>query len=366
MEGVTFTDEQKNFILDSFKNGTDEIKKLTGLVIDKFFPDAPENQKDGRSVYGRAVKKILAEEGQSARGTHEYQHVEESLSKEDEEFVRNNRTYMSSVEMARVIENDPSITNLHKKARLVEEYNKSLDPIEEEVPSDIPRDLEPYSPPKTQAAAITIINKYVLNGIDKSKILGKQKKDITSLIGYLSTFRFIHQIGSYETQENRDLFESSFVRYTNDKGDLTQEEVDQYIVLSSEVVIASNIQRRITRLSRLLDDTADDTDGRRMSMSLVDAIGNSQTEYNQCIGRQTKLLSDLKEKRSDKLKKKIQDNASILNLVGAWKDEESRKKIIKLAELRREDVEKEIDNLSGMSELKSRILGISKDEALNG
>ena len=101
-------------------------------------------------------------------------------------------------------------------------------------------------------------------------------------------------------------------------------------------------------------------------MSLVDAIGNSQTEYNQCIGRQTKLLSDLKEKRSDKLKKQIQDNASILNLVGAWKEEESRNKIIKLAELRKKTVEQEVDNLSEMSELKSKILGISENEVLNG
>ena len=60
----------------------------------------------------------------------------------------------------------------------------------------------------------------------------------------MHTFRFNHQINNYETQNDRDLFESSFIRYTYDKPDLTQEEVDQYIVLSSEVVISANIQRR--------------------------------------------------------------------------------------------------------------------------
>ena len=102
-----------------------------------------------------------------------------------------------------------------------------------------------------------------------------------------------------------------------------------------------------------------------MSMSLVDAIGNSQTEYNQCINRQTKLLGDLKEKRSDRLKNQIRENASILNLVEMWKDEESRKKLIRLAEMRKEAVKKEVDNISSMDELKARILGLTEEEVID-
>ena len=45
----------------------------------------------------------------------------------------------------------------------------------------------------------------------------------------MHTFRFLHQIGTYNIETDRELFESSFVRYTWDKPDLTQEEVDQYI-----------------------------------------------------------------------------------------------------------------------------------------
>ena len=41
-------------------------------------------------------------------------------------------------------------------------------------------------------------------------------------------------------------------------------------------------------------------------------------------------------------------------------------KMIKLANMRKQIVEKEIENLSSMDELKSRIFGLSKDEALNG
>ena len=101
-------------------------------------------------------------------------------------------------------------------------------------------------------------------------------------------------------------------------------------------------------------------------MALVESISTAQTEYNQSVNRQQKLLGDLKEKRSDKLRSQIKENASILNLVQTWKDEESRKKMIKLADLRKKVVKKEIDHLSDIDELKGIIMGLTKDEGLNG
>ena len=66
------------------------------------------------------------------------------------------------------------------------------------------------------------------------------------------------------------------------------------------------------------------------------------------------------------MSKMMQDSASILNLVELWKDEESRNKMIKLADLRRQNISSEIERLSSMEEIKSRILGISEEEVLNG
>ena len=132
--------------------------------------------------------------------------------------------------------------------------------------------------------------------------------------------------------------------------------------MSAEVVIASNIQDRVERLNRLLDDVSDDTDGRRISMALVESINTAQTEYNQSVTRQQKLLNDLKEKRSDKLKKQISENASILNLVEMWKEEESRNKMIKLAMLRKEAVREEQKKLGTMDEVKAKILGLTEEE----
>jgi hypothetical protein len=49
-----------------------------------------------------------------------------------------------------------------------------------------------------------------------------------------------------------------------------------------------------------------------------------------------------------------------------WKQEESRQKLLKIAELRKNSIKKEIERLGTMDELKARILGISEDDILNG
>ena len=271
---------------------------------------------------------------------------------------------MKGREMACVIFADPDLTNLHQETRAVNEYVKTLDLDPYENTNEIPN-AAIYKPPSTFTATVNRVNKFVNNGIDRNKITSGVKKNIDSLINYLSTFRFSHQINTYSSQTDRDLFESSFIRYSHDKPDLSQEEVDQYIVLCTEVIIAASIQRRTERLQDLLDNTAEDTEGRRIAMSLVEAISSAQTEYNQCINRQNKLLDSLKQKRSDKLKNMINATASVLNLVQLWKEEETRKKLIDLAELRKKAVANEITNLTEMDDIKCRILGLSEGEVLD-
>tara|TARA_B100000131_G_C18098345_1_gene604950 strand:+ start:48 stop:1187 length:1140 start_codon:yes stop_codon:yes gene_type:complete len=369
-KGETLSPEQQGLILEEWnRRGTDHPDGPPSLneLIKIAFPNV-ENA-DGRTKEGRIVKQFLSSRNMTARSLHDYipkQKLE--LTEEHKEFIINNAGMMKGYEIARVIFQDPSLSHVSQEARTVNEYIKNSNTEingptfneEEEVSEN------EYKPPKTFTATLHKINKYVMDGINKEKITANQKKDINSLIGYLNTFRFCYQINSYDANVSRDLFESSFIRYTYDKNDLTQEEVDQYILLSAEVVIASTIQRRVEHLQQLLDNTANDTDGARISMSLVEAINTAQNEYNQCVNRQQKLLGDLKQKRSDRLSKRISNNASILNLVEAWKDEESRKQMIQLANMQKETLEGEVEKLADMDELKCRILGLSKDEALNG
>jgi hypothetical protein len=350
------TEEQEQTILNEWNSRPDSPPSLLELINLAF----PDQNLDGRTKEGRAVKEFLASREIKARASHEYQPKEKiELSEEDKTFTKNNVEFMSSVEISRIIFKNPELTNLNQEARVVADFIKSLD--EDRVfenPNEVPS--EEYKPPKTFDKTLYRVNKYTNNSINKSKITSKNKKDINALINYLNTYRFSYQINTYTTSTDRELFESSFIRYTYDKSDLSQEEVDQYIVLSSEVVIAASIQRRKEHLTQLLDNIVEDTDG-RASMSLVEAIGKTETEYNQSVNRQSKLLDSLKEKRSDKLKKQIKENASVLNLVRLWKEEESRQKLLQLAELRRKAVSDEVKKLADIDEVKARILGLDED-----
>ena len=367
-KGGILTPDQQILILDEWnRRGTDHPDGPPTLneLIKVAFPDTEDA--DGRTKEGRIVKQFLASRDMTARSLHDYvPKVKIELTEDHEEYIANNANLMRGYEIARVIFQDVSLSHVSQEARTVNEYIRTLDMSVSSFNEEVEVAESEYKPPKTSTQALNKANKYVLNGIDKERITAKQKKDLSSLIGYLHTFRFLHQINSYDDNTNRELFESSFVRYTYDKNDLTQEEVDQYILLSAEVCIASNIQRGVEHLQRLLDDTANNTEGTRISMSLVEAINTAQNEYNQCVNRQHKLLGDLKQKRSDKLSKKVDNSASILNLVEAWKDEETRKQMIELANRQKGSLEKEIEKLADMDDLKCRILGISKDEALNG
>lgn len=353
------SEEQKAKILNLWNSNPNNPPALLDLIREAF----PDQEIDGRSKEGRAVKEFLASREIKARGAHEYQPKDVTLSEEQKEYITNNVYTMKAVEMARILFGNDKINNLNAETRVVNDFIKELSPRDLYAdPNDVPQN--DYKPPRTHPAAIIKVNKYVLDAIDKSKILPKQKKDIESLIGYLSTYRFVHQINTYSTEADRELFESSFVRYTYDKSDLTQEEVDQYIVLSMEVVISFNIQETIQIIQRQIDQEVET--GGKIPMTLIEANNTARTEYNQCVTRQQKLLSDLKEKRSSRLSKQIKATASILNLVEMWKDEESRQKMLKLAELRKQSIKEEVDRLETIDEMKAKILGIDEDEVLNG
>ena len=367
MEELKLTKEQQAAILDMWNNcSEDNAPSLLELIQQA----AGFEDKDGRSKEGRAVKKFLASRKIKARAAHEYLTKEDIIwTDEEKEFMSNNVQTMRPMEMARYLRKDETITVLSKETRAVRDFlaSEGMSALGSENPINHEEEIgDTYKPPKSQDRAINKVNKYVNNAIDKDKLNSTLKKNVETLINYLSTYRFCHQINTYRGTTDRELFESSFIRYTWDKSDLTQEEVDQYIVLSQEVVISANIQRRVERLSQLLDEASDDSEGRRISMSLVEAINTAQTEYNQCVSRQQKLLESLKEKRSYRLSKQIKENASILNLVAMWKQEESRNKLIKLAELRKKAAEEEVENLSSIDEIKARIMGLTKEEAVNG
>lgn len=363
-DDIIITPEQDKAIVEYWNRTPNNPPFLKDIVTHVFGREC-----DNRSKEARAIKHALAQHGFKARMPSELPPKFIELSEAHKTYIANNASTMNALEMARILFANSTLTNLNAETRAVNEYIKTLDTKvvlnSGEDTEDVPNGK--YEPPKTFDKVLRRVNQYINMSLDKDKLSAIQKKGLDTLIGYLHTFRFLKQINNYENEDDRKSFEDAFIRYTYDKPDLSQEEVDEYIILANEVVISFKIQRRTERLQSMMDDIADSNpDNVKISMSLVEAINTAQNEYNQCVHRQQKLLDDLKEKRSSRMSKQIKDNASVLNLLQEWKNEETRKRWLKLAEIEQKAISEEVDKIASMDEIKARIFGLTKDEIKYG
>lgn len=359
--------DQQAALLAEFKEGVNPSVNDLILVA---FPRAETT--DARSRYGKAIKQFLATQGLSARGKSVY--VAQGpleITDDQKQFIKNNAPTMSALEMAQLIFKNPALTNLHQEVRTVVSFINEEGLNEIEGTSEIPS--SDYKPPKSVEGTFKKVDKYVSNhNFRRGEYSGHQKACLEALTGYLTSLRLTSQINVYEELTSRDLFESTFIRYTYDKPDLTQEEVDQYLVLANETVESHNIQRRKAGLQRLLDlatsqvEDNDVTSRVRLTQPLVLTIQDSNKEYNECVGRQQKLLSDLKQKRSVRMKELRNQNSSVLNFFQSWKEEKDRVIMIEQGERKKEILKGEVDRMKSFDGLKARIFGLSEEEVLHG
>ena len=353
---INLTPEQQEKILkawnDSPKESPPSLKDLVVLIFGGGF--------DGRSNEGRTIKAFLAIKNIKAKPSNVYEPkvLSLNLSEQQKEFIYNNATLMSPVEIAKILFKDESLSHLSAEARLVSAYIRTL-------PSHIEptEDIKSWKPPKTSEQVVARINKYVLNGIDKSNINPKQQRDIDALMKFLHIHRLNIIINNYENERDRELFESSFVRFTYDKNDLTEEEVDQYISVCTDIVQHTRMQTELDNLTAIRDEITEDPDG-KLSMSIVEALGKLYGEMDSNLKRQQKALETLNGKRNDRIKNKVKENASLISLVESWRNKTQRDKMIRLAEIKKTAREKEIDRIENMESVKASIFGISKEELL--
>lgn len=361
---ITLTAAQESQILGLWNanpNSPPDLKTLTQALFGADY--------DGRSVQARAIKKALSKHSLRAKTSRDDER-DIDLSEAHKAYIATNCKTMTALEMARVIFNNPHLHALQGEARAVSSYTKEVMPTPSFVPgapSDIP--TKAYEPPKNVPEASDKVNEFVhgMSKYDRDKLTPTQRKSLIMLVGYMRTYRFIAQMNNYTSENDRRLAEDAFVRATYDKPDLAQEEIDQYIEYANQVVDSFTVQRRKNQLSQQLEDiTTSNDESLKITMSLVEAIGKAGTEYHQSLARQQKLLDDLKEKRSSRLSKQVKEHASVLNLVQTWRSEEGRKEMLAHAEREQALVAQEVNKLSSMSELKARILGLTKEEVLNG
>ena len=356
-ETVILTDEQKLKILERWNDITKDppsIQELLNLIF--------SGVKDGRSPESIAIKKFLSEQNIVVKSaSHDKRDL--VLTQEQKEYISNNCENMNSVEMTAELFNMRPVPPNCLEHRKVKQYLESLPSNIKTVgdQSNIPDGI--YIAPKTINKAVRRINRYIDSGIPESedKMGSKVKEQMFKFIGYLNNYRLVHQMNGYKKITDRELCESSFISYVYNKPDLEPEELDQYIVLSNEVVISSNILVHIQTLENLLTTETEQEDP-KIRLGLVEAIADARKEYNSSVKRQQDLISDLTGKRSQRLNMKSKDTASVSNLVDMWREAESRKRLLEQAEKLRKTVNNELKKIETMDDIVAEIYGVNKDD----
>ena len=370
---VVLYDEQQQRIRDCLALSPDAtLTEITSYAYN-------DEKIDSRSKEGRLVKQFLLDNKIEYKNKSVTQRERVVLTEEQKEFIKNNYKGQNYVDLAKTLFQNDRLTHVTLECREVNNYIQELQKNDPDAPKDlldntvyVPSERGAdstsgtYFPPRRTDQTVFRINKYLNIGWSADTLKASQGKMVDMLQRYLNTFSFCYQINTYKTNNDRQLFEDSFIRYTYDKPDLSQEELDQFIVLCTEVVTAATILQQVEDLRDMLRNSTSDGEGRNIKMQLNEAISNLQTEYNQCRARQQKLYKSLVDDRSKRIAQRQDENATILNLVQAWKDEERRRGILVLAEAQKKNLHEEARRLSSMDELKAIIRGINTDEMVNG
>jgi septal ring factor EnvC (AmiA/AmiB activator) len=128
-----------------------------------------------------------------------------------------------------------------------------------------------------------------------------------------------------------------------------------------DYVNLKEIELQKQKLNMMFDEAEGQND---LTMRLTEMLKTKSEEYNQCINRIDKMLAKLNGERSKRIQNQHQRNASIISLVQLFQDEEERKLMIKMADMQKQSVRAEADEIEKMSDWKARVLGITKEDAI--
>ena len=346
-------DSQKEIILQN----ADKILDLTELTR-LAFPDA--EKVDGRSKQGRAVRNFLVSSKIEYETKHIYPKDDIELTADQKDFIEQSISDgMNCSQVAAVMFPSERITHNCKEYMAVLSYVDSSDIIT--TPPSENAVNRKYSPPKASSKIIKKINDYAQTKINEEKLTMQERRGVESLGAFLASPRFLQVINTYDSQDDRDLFEAEFVRATWDKPDLTSDEINLYINVCMDYIHLKIIQSAINKLNRMFDEAEDQQD---LTVRLAELLKTKSEEYNQCEKRMESLIQKLQGDRSKRISSKQQQNASILSLVQLFQEEEEREVMIKIAELQKKAARGEASRLESMPDWKARVLGISKEDVI--
>ena len=216
-----------------------------------------------------------------------------------------------------------------------------------------------YCPPVGFSAIIDKVNEFAGQKINEEKLTVSSRKGLEMLLIFLKSPRLKLVVENYTDLKDRELFEAEFVRATWNKPDLTSDEVNLYINVCIDYINLKNIQKAMDKLNHMFDACEDQ---REMTVRLAELLKTKSEEYNQCEKRMESLVTRLNGDRAKRVQNKHQQNASVLNLVQVFQEEEERVVMIKIAEMQKRLVVEEAAEMELMPDWKARVLGLRKED----
>ncbi len=349
---MTLTEDQKIFILERW-NKTDFLSLVRGVF---------KNVKlSGRSPEAKLVQKYLGNRQLKQKNG---KATEIILTDSQKEYIRNNVNSITPFEIGKIIFDNPKLEPLSKPVLVINEYIKSLGEDTKIFPHENYASGD-YRPPDQLSAVVTKINIYLRKHLSLKTMPTIQKKTIEAIRDFLHAPRFLQTINSYTIEKTREMFEGEFIRTVFDKPDLTPDELNVAITLCQNYVNEVSLNRQRDMLNVKYEEVMNDPDG-KLTMTLSDMIKAKSEELDKCHKLQERLVTFLSGQRSKRQDKQIGSQQSIARLVEWFRDENDRKRMDKLAQSQLEEDETEVERLMSVSEVKAKILGLSKSELTKG
>ena len=349
---MDLTDDQKDYI----KNNVNKVTNLNELT-QKCFRD---DDLDGRTKEGRAVRKYLIENNIDYKTTRRKPQDKIELNDSQKEFIiQQAQEGMSSLEIAKLIFPEKRVKPLSNEQRTVLAHINEVNP--DFVPSQDSAAVNDYVPPKSPSRVVKKINDATGLELDDRKLNRQKQICVDKLQINLSNSRFLKIINNYLNKPDRELFEQEFIRLSWDKPDLTADEINLYLNVCKEVINLEVVSAHLNKLNDMFDVADDQTE---MTVRLAEIIKAKSQEYHQCETRIENLTKKLQGDRAERMKKNQKQNASFLSIVQMFQEEEERKNMVRMAEMQKKLIKEEAERMEGMAEWKARILGISQDDAI--
>lgn len=361
------TDEQRAIIEKHWDDQPD-------VLLQRVFPDKPDL--DQRSIEWRSIRSVLATIGKAPEASPGSSTLPrpaqkpDQLSPSQEEFLRASYKDASGpVELARTLWADERIMSNDPRVQMVLRFVRKIDQTYRR--EDEPVDEMDYQPPRTTAILVGRLNRYGIGARPDGKSLGdgglsnQEKRALEVLLTNMRRSVFKVEADKFTKKIDRDVFEETFIGTTWGKLDLSHEHVMQYLVLAS-----LSAQRNATdRMMRTLDErfllSLEDA-GKPLSKSEVDALKETKNAAAEHLKQINTLIKTLEGERSKIAAAQREGTASMHPLVAAWKEQESRHKLIQLAQRKQQAaLKQEVERFATMDSLRAEIWGLDPDTIIH-